>query len=99
MKRWMLGGFIGAFVGVSIYLYMTKKPATQPVPAQTAPAATKPVTTVEPVVLAQVVDVLDLDPLLDPPAKVTMGVPFDADPVTVPVSVPAAQDRIPPAVD
>ncbi len=53
----------------------------------------------EPVVLAQVVDVTDLDPLLDPPPAEAAGVPFDpvepleaAAPVTAPAPIPPAAD-------
>ena len=96
----MIGGLTGACIGVSIYLAMVKKdvsaPAKQPeAPAVTAATAWPPA----PVVLPNVIEVTDLDSLLDPPAKPVTGVPFDADAASVPVSVPAAPDRIPPAVD
>ncbi len=69
-----------------------------------APEAEQPVAVAvpaEPVVLAQVVDVTDLDPLLDPPPARAAGVPFDAAEPLEPVSaVPGgAPAPIPPADD
>jgi hypothetical protein len=99
MKHWTIGGLVGACVGVSIYLLATQKPAPAPVIHQ-EPAATPaaPQAPRAPVVLAQVVEVTDIDPLLDPPAKPVGGVPFDGEP-TMPVSNPPVPERIPPARD
>jgi hypothetical protein len=99
MKHWTIGGLVGACVGVSIYLVATQKPATAPVAHQeTAATPAQPQAPPAPVVLAQVVDVTDIDPLLDPPAKPVAGVPFDSD-STAPVSASPAPERIPPARD
>jgi hypothetical protein len=49
-------------------------------------------------VLTNVVELTDLDPLLDPPAKPVTGVPFDANPSEFPASVPSAPP-IPPAAE
>jgi hypothetical protein len=100
MKRWIIGWVVGACVGVGVYLLVTRKPAAAPTNLPDAPAvAVAPATPAAPVVLAEVVEVTDLDPLLDPPAKPVVGAPFDAEPATVPVSVPNAPQRIPPAVN
>ena len=99
MKSWIIGGLVGACLGVGAYLALTKKsaPPVEPPPAPAVAAAPAPPAT--PVVLVNVVEVADLDPLLDPPAKPVTGVPFDGEAVTIPVSAPAAPERIPPAVD
>jgi hypothetical protein len=100
MKLLMIGGLSSACIAVSIYLATREMNAPAPAKAPETPpvAVAPPATPPAPVVLANVVEVADLDPLLDPPAKTVTGVPFDADPV-VPVSAPTAPDRIPPAVD
>ncbi len=100
MKNWTIGALAGACVGVSIYLVMTAKPVPAPVATPEPPVApATPPAPPPPVVLARVIEVTDLDPLLDPPARPVTGVPFDAGPATVPVSASAAPARIPPAVD
>jgi len=79
----------------AVYFVFFSKPA--PAPEQEQPtAATEPA---EPVVLAQVIDVTDLDPLLNPPPAPVAGIPFDtADPleavtpVTAPAPIPLAAD-------
>ena len=100
MKRWLLGGIVGACVGVIIYLLATKKaepaqPSAVPQPAPLVAAATPPPV---PVVLPEVVDLVDLDPLLDPPARAVAGAPFEAETRATPTPSPAPE-RIPPAVD
>jgi len=80
----------------AVYFVFFSDPAPQPEPVE-RPAAR----TAEPVVLAHVVDVTDLDPLLDPPPTQPGGPPFDPteplDPGTTPTgAVPAL---IPPAAD
>jgi hypothetical protein len=102
MKRWIVGGLAATCAGIGVGLWLargeTGKPANDsaPPPVAVAPPAVQPA----PVVLADVVDVADLDPLLDPPAKDATGMPFDADPpATVPVSTPVVPALIPPAVD
>jgi hypothetical protein len=100
MKSWIVGALVGACVGVVLYLVLSQKPA----PSQEsrrdrpAPALPAPVAPVAPVV-TEVVEVTDIDHLLDPPAKPLSGVPFDGAPPTVPVSIPAGPERIPPAAD
>ena len=101
MKTWIVGALVGACVGVVLYLVLFQKAAPSqesrhepPAPPPPAPAAP-----VAPVVLADVVEVTDIDHLLDPPAKPVTGVPFDGPPTTVPVSIPAEPERIPPAAD
>lgn len=102
MKNWVIGGLVAACAGVGIYLVTkadapTPVSAPQPEPAKVAaPPLAIPRTAV---VLTEVVEVANLDPLLDPPAKLPTGVPFDAEPVTVPVAVAPVPTLIPPAVD
>ena len=101
MKTWIVGALVGAGVGVLLYLVLSQNSAPSqesrqetpplPPPAPVAPAA--------PVMLADVVEVTEIDHLLDPPARSENGVPFDGAPATVPVSIPAEPDRIPPAAD
>jgi hypothetical protein len=100
MKTWVVGALAGACVGVVIYLLLSSKPAPpadarlEPTPSPaTAPAAPAPV------VLAEVVEVTDIDHLLDPPAKPETGVPFDDGAPTLPVSAPAGSERIAPATE
>lgn len=103
MKRWMIGGIVGACIGVSIYLILTRKTESQPEvkPAAIEKTEVAPAAIPAPAVLPAVVEVADLDPLLDPPVRPATGAPFDTDhgSGTLPVSVPAAPPRIPPSVD
>jgi hypothetical protein len=85
---WLAICAAGAVVGyVAVYFALhTGKPA--PAPEPEAPAAAAPA---EPVVLAHVVDVTDLEPLLDPPPRgQPVGAPFEepAEPLT-PTAAPA----------
>jgi hypothetical protein len=76
-----------------VYFVFFSKSEPQPEPEQ--PAATQPA---EPVVLAQVVDVTDLGPLLDPPPTQPTGVPFDpTEPLEPPVRVNAGPPAAVPA--
>lgn len=101
MKNWVIGGLVAACAGLGMYL-VTKTDAPAPVsaPKPEAPqvAAVEP-TIPRAAVLAEVVEVANLDPLLDPPAKLPTGVPFDAEPATVPVTTAPVPTLIPPAVD
>jgi hypothetical protein len=73
MRKWLLIGGAGAVVGyVAVYFALDIKPTPEPEPAQ--PVATAPA---EPVVLSEVVDVTNLDPLLEPRVAEPAGVPFD----------------------
>lgn len=99
MKGGIIFGLSAACIGLSLYLAMTKNEKPVPVTAPEVVArVTTPAKPPAPIVLANVVEVTDLDPLLDPPEKPIAGVPFDADPMTFPVSVPAAAP-IPHAAD
>jgi hypothetical protein len=104
MKRFMIGGMVWAFVGAVAFFALRTTNAPEPGPQQQPKA--RPVAPVSPapppkapVVLADVVDVADIDPLLDPLIKPLGGVPFDPEPVTVPVASPGAPARIPPAAE
>lgn len=96
MRKTMAMSVVSGLLGyAAVYFAFLSKPA--PAPEQEQPtAATEPA---EPVVLAQVVDVTDLDPLLNPPPAPVAGVPFDAadsfeaaTPVTAPAPIPLALD-------
>jgi hypothetical protein len=100
MKWWMIGGVATACVSLSVYLLMTKPDAPQMPEPDDLPITTTAAAPLKiPVVLAEVVDVTDLDPLLDPPVRPVAGIPFDIDPPVVPVTTPGVPDRIPLAVD
>jgi hypothetical protein len=95
MRKLMAISAASALLGyAAVYFVFFSKPALQPEPVEqiAEPAA-------EPVVLAHVVDVTDLDPLLDPPPAPPRGLPFDP---TEPLDPPAparAAAPIPPAAD
>ena len=73
MRKWLLIGGAGAVVGyVAVYFALDVKPT--PEPESERPTAHAPA---EPVVLSQVVDVTNLDPLLEPRAAEPAGLPFD----------------------
>jgi hypothetical protein len=100
MKWWMIGGVATACVSLSVYLLMTKPDTPQMPETDDLPIATTTLIPPRiPVVLAEVVDVTDLDPLLDPPTRPVAGTPFDPDPPAAPVTTPGVPDRIPLAVD
>ncbi|HEV3440568.1 MAG TPA: LPS assembly lipoprotein LptE [Gemmata sp.] len=103
MNRWLIGGLVGVWAGVGAYLMVSQKETPQSLgnvlepPTVVAPPPSPPA----PIVLSQVIETTDLDPLLDPPAKPLTGMPFDVDAMSTPVSTPTvpAPDRIPPAAD
>jgi len=104
MNRWLMGGLVGVCAGFGAYLMVSQTETPQPLgnvlepPTVVAPPPSPPA----PIVLSQVIETTDLDPLLDPPAKPLTGAPFDTETVSTPLSVPAAPpvpDRIPPAVE
>jgi hypothetical protein len=104
---WMrvLGGVIVVLAGVSAYLTLTKRsspvpevptpPAAVVVEAQASPAPPAPL------VLPNVVDVTDIDPLLDPPAIPTAESPAPLGPMLTavgyeePKPLPPAKDVVP----
>jgi hypothetical protein len=99
MKTWLIAGAVVGLAGVGVYLTTAHRPRpTEAVPPVSAPLAAEP-TPPAPVVLAQVVDVTDIDALLDPPAipasdppaagPMVTAVGFD-DPPAPPVPPPAA---------
>jgi hypothetical protein len=95
MRKLMAISVASTLLGYAVvHFVFFAKPAPAPEPEQ--PAAVAGPT--EPVVLAQVVDVTDLDPLLDPPPAQPAGVPFDpTEPLEAAAPVTAAP--IPPAAD
>lgn len=113
MKTWMLGGVIGALAGASLYLTLAQRSSPPPA-VPVGSAAPQAVTTAPPklpvpLVLPQVVDVTDIDPLLDPPTIPAAEPAAPAGPTITRVGyeeaapmpvVPAADVKpIPPAVD
>jgi hypothetical protein len=85
---------------LAVYFAFFSTPAPRPEPDR--PGETQPA---DPVVLAHVVDVTDLDPLLDPVPAPPAGLPFDPTEPPEPasavgaVSPSAAPPPIPPAAD
>lgn len=98
MKTGIIVGLLSACIGLSFYLVKTEKPAAKP-EASPSVANAIPSTPPAPVVLPEVVEVLDLNALLDTPPRLVAGEPFDPSPASVPVSTPSAPKRIPPALD
>lgn len=95
MRKVALISAASALLGyAAVYLAFFGKPAPEPeTPVAQAPA--------EPVVLADVVEVTDTEPLLDARPKETAaaGVPFDPQVVPASFTAPAAVPPIPAAVD
>jgi hypothetical protein len=100
MKSGIIAGLLTACIGLSLYLFKAEKPSEQPdaapaialtVSARSAPPA--------PVVLPEVVEVIDLDALLDTPPRPVAGEPFDAPRALPPLSTSSVPERIPPAMD
>jgi hypothetical protein len=104
MKRWFVGCVVGMVAGIGAYLLVSQKqstPAQKDLGPPTTAAPTEPKAP-SPVVLAQVIEMADIDPLLDPPAKLPTGAPFDEEATSMPVTAPTkptVPDRIPPAVE
>lgn len=100
MKRFTTGAMVWTFVGVVAYFSLVKKDAPTPARPQqpkqvtVAPPASPP----PPALLADVIELTDLDPLLDPPIRPVGGVPFDAEPVIPAIPAPTP-DRIPPSIE
>lgn len=95
MLKWL--AVIGAGAGLgyaTVYFALVARPAPQPMAERPSAAAPQPP---EPVVLPEVVEVTDTDPLLDPLPGQPAGVPFDPAEPSVPTRVNAAP--IPPAAD
>ena len=96
MRKWLLIGGAGVVVGyVAVYFALDVKPTPEPEPEQPT-TATAPA---EPIVLADVVEVTNLDPLLEPRSDHPPGVPFDSTepaelsaPSAAPVPIPSAAD-------
>lgn len=109
-NRWLIGGLVVAAAALAVYFTVAEKkskPGEPPPQAEASPQV--PTAPTAPVVLPAVVDVLDIDPLLDPPpippsdpAGVTPGtavvIAMDDEPPAVTPPVNAAPPAIPPAV-
>ncbi|HEY1189752.1 MAG TPA: hypothetical protein VGE74_19040 [Gemmata sp.] len=95
MRKVALVSAAGALLGyAAVYFAFFAKP--EPAPAPEAPVAEAPA---EPVVLANVVDVTDTEPLLDSRPTETPGAPFDPQVVPAAFTTPASAQPIPPAAD
>ena len=101
MKRWIVAGVGVLCAGACAGLWLARSEPNPTASRPAAPIVAEPATPAAPapaVVLAEVVEVADLELLLDPRSKGGGGTPFDADvPAAVPVSAPAAPPVIPPA--
>lgn len=101
MKTWVVGGVcVAGAVAVGAYLVPTKSPAPVPVVAGSTPAPVAP-PPAGPVVLADVVNVTDIDALLDPPRIPVADADVPAAAVVVSVAAdhaPAARTAIPSAI-
>lgn len=98
MRKWLLicgAGAVVGYVAVHFALDLSQpNPEPQPQPQTAAPARA------EPVVLANVVDVTNLEPLLDPRTEEPGGVPFDAPELPPELAAPTrAVAPMPHAVD
>lgn len=98
MKTGIIVCLLTACIGLSLYLVQAEKPAAKPAVAPNVANATAS-SPPAPVVLPQVVEVIDLDALLDTPPKPVTGEPFDTSPASSSVSTSSAPKRIPPAMD
>ena len=100
MRYAAMTGLGAACVGLGAYLLLrlSTPDAPAPLPAPAPPAAVADPAPLPASVLAEVVDLADLDALLDPPARPDTGAPFDPAPAVVPASGPAPA-VIPLAVD
>ena len=102
MRKLLAIGVVGAAVGYAVvYFALGTKPAPQPEerPQPEQAAAQLQPQPPAPVVLAQVVEVTDIDGLLDPAPGEPTGAPFDAGEPTLPVNAPAPAPPIPPSAD
>jgi hypothetical protein len=67
-------------------------------PPVASPVLPSSVAAPTPIVLAEVIELADLDPLLDPPTRPVEGAPFDPDPQPQPQVIPIPES-IPLSVD
>jgi hypothetical protein len=75
MRKWFAIVGAGAVVGyAAVYFALSGGPAPGPQAGQPVAEVPQPA---EPVVLSQVVEVTDTDPLLDPSPTQPVGIPFD----------------------
>ena len=108
MNRWMIGGFVIGVAAVGLYFAFAEKKATVPATplADSPEVKSNPPAKPQAAVLPDVVDVLDIEPLLDPPPipRVEAAPPgvvvtaLDDEPAT-PVHSISAPATIPPAVE
>jgi hypothetical protein len=100
MKRFLVGGLVWASVGCVTYFMWPASKKDAPVACDATPVAVvAPPVASPPVVLSDVVEIADLDPLLDPRVMPAGGIPFDAEPTPTPAPSPAVPLRIPLAND
>lgn len=104
MNRWLIASLMGVFTALGAYLFVSLRqmpPESEMVLEPPAEISTTPPRLPAPVILAQVVETTDIDPLLDPPSRPIAGLPFDDEPIPATGTEPArpAPDSIPLAKD
>jgi hypothetical protein len=106
MNKWLFpAAVVGLAVGLACLVLWVNKPQPVPPAPHDTPAAVAPaVVAAAPAPLPPVVDVLDIDPLLDPPSGPSDAAPagpvvtaFGDDPLPQPVRPASAVTPIPPA--
>ncbi len=100
MRLVFVGGLATLGIGLGTFLVLSKKPEpkTAPESDHLAEVSPPPACPPPPIVLADVIELADLDPLLDPPARTIVQTPFE-EPSVLPASAIAAPERIPLAID
>ncbi len=99
MLKWFAMSLAGAGLGyATVYFALGVQPESHPQPESSAVVAEQPAA---PILLAEVVEVTDTDPLLDPQPGHAAGLPFDPAESAVPVRArtSASPAPIPLAVD
>lgn len=100
--RWLVGGILGFGVGAAAFILSQTQPELPVVAPErpAVPAAPEERPVEAPITLPTVVEVLDLSPLLDPPASAQQGVSFEAEqPARSPIAAPPTPASIPLAKD
>lgn len=106
-NRWIIGGLIVGAVALAVYIGVAEKRSKAPPETVQAEISAAPVPAPAPQVLPTVVDVLDIDPLLDPPAippaeaapPGVVMISFDEEPVVQAAPGMPAPAMIPPAIE
>ena len=98
LSGFLIGGILVGLLGVSLYLGAVKRSALTPTPEVTIVLVDEPKPPSVPLAVQQVVDVMDIEPLLDPPGIPPSGAaPFGA--VITRLGYEEVVPNIPPSVD